>query len=48
MEPTASVVYWSDFLAADPEVPGSIPDALRFFLVAVGLERGPLGPCEDK
>jgi hypothetical protein len=22
---TASVVYWSEFLATDPEVPGSIP-----------------------
>jgi hypothetical protein len=27
---TASVVYWSEFLAADPEVPGSIPNAIRF------------------
>jgi hypothetical protein len=27
---TASVVYWSEFLAADPEVPGSIPGAARF------------------
>jgi hypothetical protein len=29
---TASVVYWSEFLATDPEVPGSIhalPDFLR-------------------
>jgi hypothetical protein len=24
---TASVVYWSELLATDPEVPGSIPDA---------------------
>jgi hypothetical protein len=24
------VVYWSEFLAADPEVPGSIPDDARF------------------
>jgi hypothetical protein len=39
--PTASVVSWSEFLAANPEVPGSIPDATRFW-VAVGLERGPL------
>jgi hypothetical protein len=45
---TASVVWWSDFLAANPEVPGSIPGTTRFFRVAVGLERGPLGPCEDK
>jgi predicted membrane-bound mannosyltransferase len=28
---TASVVYWSDFLAADPEVPGSISGAATFF-----------------
>jgi hypothetical protein len=27
---TASVVQWSDFLAADSEVPGSIPGAARF------------------
>jgi hypothetical protein len=27
---TASVVKWSDFLAADPEVPVSIPGAARF------------------
>jgi hypothetical protein len=27
---TASVVYWSEFLATDPEVPGSIPGATRF------------------
>jgi hypothetical protein len=27
---TASVVYWSDFLAADPEVPGSIRSPARF------------------
>jgi hypothetical protein len=25
-----SVVYWSEFLAADPEAPGSIPGAARF------------------
>jgi hypothetical protein len=24
------VIEWSDFLAADPEVPGSIPGAARF------------------
>ena len=40
--PTASVVEWSEFLATDTEVPGSIPGATRFFLVIVGLERGPL------
>jgi hypothetical protein len=27
---TASVVSWSEFLAIDPEVPGSIPGATRF------------------
>jgi hypothetical protein len=27
---TASVVWWSEFLATDPVVPGSIPDATRF------------------
>jgi hypothetical protein len=27
---TASVVLWSEFLATDPEVPGSIPGATRF------------------
>jgi hypothetical protein len=27
---TASVVEWSEFLAADPEVPGSIFGAARF------------------
>jgi hypothetical protein len=27
---TASVVYWSEFLAADPEVFGSIPGYTRF------------------
>jgi hypothetical protein len=26
---TASVVYWSEFLATDPEVPGSIPNPTR-------------------
>ena len=28
--PTASVVYWSEFLATDTEVSGSIPGATRF------------------
>jgi hypothetical protein len=46
--PTASVVKWSEFLAAKPEVPGSIPGGYQIFLVAVGLELGPLSPCEDK
>jgi hypothetical protein len=27
---TASVVYWSEFLATDPEVPGSILGPTRF------------------
>jgi hypothetical protein len=27
---TASVVLWSEFLAANPEVPGSIPSPTRF------------------
>jgi hypothetical protein len=27
---TASVVYWPEFLAANTEVPGSIPGATRF------------------
>jgi hypothetical protein len=39
---TASVVWWPEFLATDPEVPGSIPGATSFFLEVVGLERGPL------
>jgi hypothetical protein len=38
---TSSVVWWSEFLATDPEVPGSIPGATRFCWV-VALERGPL------
>jgi hypothetical protein len=31
-----------------PEFLGSIFGATRFFCVAVGLERGPLSPCEDQ
>ena len=31
---------WSEFLATDTEVPGSIPGTARFFWVVVGLERG--------
>jgi hypothetical protein len=27
---TASVVYWPEFMAANPEVPGSIPGTTRF------------------
>ena len=37
---TAPVVKWSEFLATDTEVLGSIPGASRFFWVVVGLERG--------
>ena len=37
---TASVAQWSEFLATDAEVSGSITGATRFFLVVVGLERG--------
>jgi hypothetical protein len=29
---TAYVVWWSEFLATDTEVPGSIPGAVRFSL----------------
>jgi hypothetical protein len=29
-EKTASVVWWSEFLSKDPEIPGSIPGAIRF------------------
>jgi hypothetical protein len=36
------VVKWSEFLATDPQVPGSIPGATGFFCEVVGLERGPL------
>jgi hypothetical protein len=41
------MVYWSEFLAANQEVPGSIPDATEF-LSNSSLELGPLSPCEDK
>ena len=33
-------LLWSEFLATDTEVPGSIPGTARFFWVVVGLERG--------
>jgi hypothetical protein len=33
------VVQWSEFLATDPEVPGSIPGTTK---IVVGLERSPL------
>jgi hypothetical protein len=39
----ASVVYWSDLLAADPEVPGSIP-ALLDFLSSSGSRMGSTQP----
>jgi hypothetical protein len=39
---TDSVVKWSEFLATDPEVPGSIPGNTKFFWEVVSLERGPL------
>jgi hypothetical protein len=39
---TASGVYWSQFFATDPEVPGSIPSDTRFFWEVEGLERDPL------
>jgi hypothetical protein len=39
---TASVVCWSEFLTTDPEVPGSIPCASRFYEKLRGLEQGPL------
>jgi hypothetical protein len=35
------VVLWSELLATDPEVPGSIPGHYKEKKV-VGLERGPL------
>jgi hypothetical protein len=37
---TASVVYWSEFLATDPEIPGSILG--HYVKKVVDLERGPL------
>jgi hypothetical protein len=42
---TASVVYWSEFLATDPEVLGSIP-ALPDFLTSSGSGTGSTLPCE--
>jgi hypothetical protein len=30
VQKTASVVKWSEFLATDPEVPGSIPSSTRY------------------
>jgi hypothetical protein len=43
---TASVIYWSEFLATDPEVSGSIP-ALRDFLRSSGSGTGSTQPRED-
>jgi hypothetical protein len=34
--------YASEFLATDPEVPGSIPGPYQIFWQVGGLERGPL------
>jgi hypothetical protein len=39
---TAFVVWWSEFLVTDLDVPGSILGASRFSGEAVGLERAPL------
>jgi hypothetical protein len=39
---TASVVYWSEFLATDPVVTGLIPGRYQIFCDVVGLKRGPL------
>jgi hypothetical protein len=41
MTSTASVVKWSELLAADQEALGSVSGATSFF-VAVDLERAPL------
>jgi hypothetical protein len=30
VDQSASVVWWSEFPATDPDVPGSIPGATRF------------------
>jgi hypothetical protein len=43
---TALVVEWSEFQATDPEVPGSILGAKRFFWEIIGLEWGPLSLLE--
>jgi hypothetical protein len=40
---TASVVWWSEFLATDPEVPGALPDFLR----SSGSGTGSTQPHED-
>jgi hypothetical protein len=38
----AFAVYWSEFLATDPDVPGPNLGATRFYWVSAGLERRPL------
>jgi hypothetical protein len=40
----ASLVSWPEFLAADPQVPGSIPGSTRFFFQSTGSTQ----PLEDK
>jgi hypothetical protein len=39
---TASVVQWSEFMATNTGVPGSIHGVARIFRATVSLERGPL------
>jgi hypothetical protein len=39
---TSSVVLWSEFLATDPEVPGSIPGHYKKKKKVMGPEQGPL------
>jgi hypothetical protein len=44
------VVWWSEFLASDPEVPEFDSRRYQIFLEVVGLERGPLSlvsPIEE-
>jgi hypothetical protein len=43
--PTASVIYWSQFLATDPEVRVRFP-ALPDFLRSSGSGTGSTQPCE--
>jgi hypothetical protein len=43
----ASVVKWSEFLTANPQVPGSIPGTTRF-LSSSGSGTGSTQPREDK
>jgi hypothetical protein len=44
---TGTILLHFNLLAANPQVPGSIPDATTFWAL-VDLERGPLSPCESK